>query len=58
VIETYPPRGKRRLVDMAREYPRDAAGALQLMHDFYAKMPHSMTPMFASIIRRLAAGGE
>jgi protein-tyrosine phosphatase len=57
VIETYPPRKKRRLVDMALEYPPTEAGALQLMHDFYAKMPHSMTHMFSAIIRRLAAGG-
>jgi protein-tyrosine phosphatase len=57
VIETYLPRGKRRLVDMAREYPTTREGALELMHEFYAKMPHSMTHMFASIIRRLAAGG-
>lgn len=57
VIETYPPRKKRRLVDMAREYPATPEGAVQLMHEFYAKMPHSMTHMFSSIIRRLAAGG-
>lgn len=57
VIETYPPRKKRRLVDMALEYPPTEAGALQLMHDFYAKMPHSMTHMFSAIIRRLAVGG-
>ncbi len=57
VIETYPPRGKRRLVDMALEYPPTEAGALRLMHDFYARMPHSMTHMFSAIIRRLAAGG-
>jgi protein-tyrosine phosphatase len=57
VIETYPPRRKRRLVDMALEYPPTQEGALRLMHDFYAKMPHAMTHMFASIIRRLAAGG-
>jgi protein-tyrosine phosphatase len=57
VIETYPPRKKRRLVDMALDYPRTEDGMLRLMHDFYAKMPHSMTHMFASIIRRLAAGG-
>jgi protein-tyrosine phosphatase len=57
VIETYPPRKKRRLVDMAREYPGTPEGALQLMHEFYARMPHSMTHMFSSILRRLAAGG-
>lgn len=57
VIETFPPRSKRRLVDMALEYAPTEAGALQLMHDFYAKMPHSMTHMFSAIIRRLAAGG-
>jgi protein-tyrosine phosphatase len=56
VIETYPPRKKRRLVDMALEYPATAEGALQLMHEFYAKMPHSMTHMFGDIIRRLAGG--
>jgi protein-tyrosine phosphatase len=57
VIETYPPLKKRRLVDMAREYPATREGALRLMHEFYARMPHSMTHMFSSIIRRLAAGG-
>jgi protein-tyrosine phosphatase len=57
VIETYPPRKKRRLVDMALEYPPTEAGALRLMHDFYARMPHSMTHMFSAIIRRIAAGG-
>lgn len=57
VIETYPPRKKRRLVDMALEYPPTEEGALRLMHDFYARMPHAMTHMFSAIIRRLAAGG-
>jgi protein-tyrosine phosphatase len=55
-IHTFPPRRKRRLVDMALEYPPTPEGALTLMHDFYAKMPHTMTHMFAEIITRLAEG--
>jgi protein-tyrosine phosphatase len=56
-IETFPPRNKRRLVDMALEYPATQEGALALMHDFYAEMPHTMTHMFGTIFRRLADGG-
>src|SRR6185436_7710127 len=56
-VETFLPRRKRRLVDMALEYPPTAEGALALMHDFYAKMPHSMTHIVAGVFHRIAAGG-
>jgi protein-tyrosine phosphatase len=56
-IETFLPRRKRRLVDMALEYPPTGAGALALMHDFYAKMPHTMTHIVSGVFERIAAGG-
>lgn len=55
-VHTFEPGRKRRLVDMALEYPPTEDGVLSLMHDFYAKMPHTMGHVFAAIIRRLAAG--
>ncbi|WP_158586824.1 tyrosine-protein phosphatase [Aurantiacibacter zhengii] len=55
-VHTWPPGHKRRLVDMAQEYPPDAEGARALMQDFYAQMPRVMSHAFADIIRRIAAG--
>ena len=55
-VHTFEPGKKRRLVDMALEYPPTEEGVLSLMHDFYAKMPHTMGHVFAAIIRRLAEG--
>jgi protein-tyrosine phosphatase len=55
-VHTFQPGRKRRLVDMALEYPPTEAGVLSLMQDFYAKMPHTMGHVFGAIIRRLAAG--
>lgn len=56
VVDSWPPRKKKRLVDMAAEYPPTEEGVFQLMHEFYAKMPHSMTHMFSGILSRLAEG--
>lgn len=55
-VHTFEPGRKRRLVDMALEYPLTEDGVLNLMHDFYAKMPHTMGHVFGAIIRRLAEG--
>ena len=55
-FHNWPPGHKRRLVDMALEYPRDAAGARQLMLDFYAELPRTLGHAFAGILRKVAGG--
>ncbi|MGB3795293.1 MAG: tyrosine-protein phosphatase [Alteraurantiacibacter sp.] len=55
-FHTWPPGHKRRLVDMALEYPRDADGAAQLMLDFYAELPRTLGHAFGDIIARVAGG--
>ena len=55
-FHTWPPGHKRRLVDMAMEYPRDAAGARQLMLDFYAELPRTLGHAFGGILREIAGG--
>ena len=55
-VHTWPPGHKRRLVDMAQEYPPDADGARALMEDFYAQMPRVLGHAFSDIITRIAAG--
>ncbi|WP_162925228.1 tyrosine-protein phosphatase [Aurantiacibacter odishensis] len=55
-FHTWPPGHKRRLVDMARDYPQDAGGAEALMLDFYAELPRTMSHAFSGIIRHIANG--
>ncbi|MWV26705.1 tyrosine-protein phosphatase [Aurantiacibacter rhizosphaerae] len=55
-IHSWPPGHKRRLVDMAMDYPQTAAGAESLMLEFYAELPRTMAHAFADIIRRIAEG--
>ena len=52
------PGHKRRLVDMALDYPPTLAGVQALMHDFYAEMPTAMGETFGAIIRHVADGAE
>lgn len=55
-FHTWPSGHKRRLVDMALDYPRDATGARQLMLDFYAELPHTLGHAFGGILREIAGG--
>ena len=55
-FHSWPPGHKRRLVDMALEYPRDADGARQLMLDFYAELPRTLGHAFGGILREIAGG--
>ena len=55
-VFTFRPGHKRRLVDMAQDYPPDADGARQLMLDFYAELPRTMAHAFAEILQRMAGG--
>ncbi|MGB3166521.1 MAG: tyrosine-protein phosphatase [Alteraurantiacibacter sp.] len=55
-FHSWPPGHKRRLVDMAMEYPRDAGGARQLMLDFYAELPRTLGHAFGGILREIASG--
>lgn len=55
-FHTWPPGHKRRLVDMALDYPQNAQGAEALMLDFYAELPRTMSHAFADIIRRISNG--
>lgn len=52
------PGHKRRLVDMALDYPPTLAGVQALMHDFYTEMPAAMGETFGAIIRHVAEGAE
>ncbi|AHE55492.1 tyrosine-protein phosphatase [Sphingomonas sanxanigenens] len=56
ITHVFRPGHKRRLVDMALDYPPTAAGAQALMHDFYAEMPTAMGETFGAIIRHVADG--
>ena len=55
-VFTFRPGHKRRLVDMAQDYPPDEDGARQLMLDFYAELPRTMGHAFAEILQRMAGG--
>ena len=55
-IVTWPPGHKRRLSDMALDYPPDAGGAEALMLDFYAELPRTLGHAFADIMLRIADG--
>ncbi len=48
---------KRRLIDMAVDYPPTRDGSLALMRNFYRGMPEAMGHIFAELVRRIAAGG-
>lgn len=48
---------KRRLIDMAADYPRTKAGSLALMHDFYREMPVVMGHAFSAMLVGIASGG-
>ncbi|WP_299309013.1 tyrosine-protein phosphatase [uncultured Croceicoccus sp.] len=50
------PGHKRRLIDMAMDYPATREGAAALMHDFYAEMPFTMAHVFGEILARIADG--
>ena len=56
-FHTWPPGHKRRLVDMALEYPQTEAGARQLMLDFYAELPRTLGHAFGGIMAIIADGG-
>jgi len=58
VTQTYRPGHKRRLVDMALDYPASAEGALALMRDFYAEMPETMAHIFGEMIAAIADGAS
>ena len=47
---------KRRLIDMASDYPRTRIGSIELMQDFYREMPKTMGHVFAGMIQQIAAG--
>ena len=47
---------KRRLIDMALDYPPSRAGVIALMRNFYRAMPQTMGHVFGEMIRRMAAG--
>ncbi|MFV3075605.1 tyrosine-protein phosphatase [Niveispirillum fermenti] len=57
-VEThvFRPGHKRRLVDMAADYPATMVGAQTLMLDFYAELPRTMGHVFGEILRRIADG--
>lgn len=55
-IHAWPPGHKRRLVDMAMEYPQTAEGAESLMRDFYADLPRVLGHAFGAILCRIAEG--
>ncbi|MFB0610752.1 tyrosine-protein phosphatase [Aurantiacibacter poecillastricola] len=55
-FHSWPPGHKRRLVDMALEYPPTAKGAEALMADFYADLPRMMAHAFGGILARIADG--
>ena len=55
-FHTWPPGHKRRLADMAKEYPQDTAGAEALMLDFYAELPRTLSHAFADILLKIADG--
>ena len=57
-VHTWPPGHKRRLVDMAREYPQDTAGAQRLMCDFYAELPRTLGHAFGAIVAEIAGGAH
>ena len=47
---------KRRLIDMALDYPPTRAGSLELMRDFYREMPVAMGHVFGELLLRVGAG--
>ncbi|WP_052761810.1 tyrosine-protein phosphatase [Aurantiacibacter luteus] len=53
---TWPSGHKRRLVDMARDYPRTVEGARQVMLDFYAELPRVLGHAFGDIVVKIANG--
>nr|WP_275588919.1 tyrosine-protein phosphatase [Croceicoccus hydrothermalis] len=57
-VEThhFRPGHKRRLIDMAMDYPASREGAAALMHDFYAELPFTMAHVFGEILSRIADG--
>ena len=55
-FHSWPPGHKRRLVDMALEYPRSSDGARQLMLDFYFELPRTLGHAFGGILREIASG--
>lgn len=57
-VEThvFRPGHKRRLVDMAQDYPATPAGAEALMRDFYADLPRTMAHVFGELLVRISQG--
>lgn len=53
---TFRPGHKRRLVDMAQDYPATRPGAEALMLDFYAGLPRAMSHVFGEILLRISEG--
>ena len=57
-VEThvFRPGHKRRLVDMAQDYPATPAGAEALMRDFSAELPRTMAHVFGELLVRISQG--
>lgn len=56
VTHVFPSGHKRRLIDMALDYPPTRAGALALMRDFYREMPRAMGHAFGEMMVRIGEG--
>lgn len=54
---TFKAQHKRRLADMALEYPPDQEGVLRLMHDFYSDLPFTYAPAISGVIDAISEGG-
>lgn len=52
----FKPGHKRRLVDMAADYPPTPKGAEALMLDFYAALPRTMAHVFGEVLVRISEG--
>lgn len=55
-IHVFRPGHKRRLVDMAQDYPATPAGAEALMREFYAELPRTMAHVFGELLVRISQG--
>lgn len=56
VTHWFPGGHKRRLIDMALEYPPTQAGAVALMRQFYRDIPRTMGGAFGAMVRHIGAG--
>ena len=58
VVRTFRAQHKRRLADMAADYPPDEAGVRRLMHDFYSDLPFVYAPVIAAVIEEIATAAR